>query len=91
MPWNWEIPVRLSSVRVWDIPALLFALAQLAFEIPATVSDCHDLHPCFENPEGDCRPALETDGAQTRHKVIALGATFGKWASDMQAAYNRSR
>jgi hypothetical protein len=53
-----------------------FALAQPALEIAPAISNADNLDPSFQNAEGDCCPALKTDGAQARQDIIAASAPF---------------
>ena len=56
----------------------LFSFPQLVLEIPPAIGNADYLHPRFQNPEGDCHPALKTDDAQTRLDVIVASAALWK-------------
>ena len=56
--------------------AFLLTLAQRAFEIPSAISNGDNLYARLEDTKSDRRPALKTDGAQTRQEIVTASATL---------------
>ena len=49
---------------------VLFALAQLAHEIPPAIRNSDNLNPRLEHAECDSHPSLEADDAQARQYIV---------------------
>jgi hypothetical protein len=64
---------QLNRYANLDLP-----LAEIVFEIPSAICNCHNFHARLEHSIGDGRPAFKSDGAQSGLDVIAASATLWK-------------